>query len=338
MLLRAGIAATIPLALALLVSFGPAKRRALACLLLAADYLAVLPDDVALGRPVADLRTPLGAVLGPEDILCNQSAAELVVRTSSDRWYKALPDESLRVNLAVDLQACDGVKSPFLYSPLQPSANERLSAGPSTELTARILGCTAMVALNPPPDASGPPLQIEGYARDGEPGARIHRVKDPLPPAFIARGARLRATEDDAVRAVLESSNLESALAVADDPLDRGPFAATLPSGDRATIAAVEWKGPEKARVVLAGPAAPSSEDGAVVAIRTSYRAGWHAHPEGDPAELPIVRIAGTHLAAVVNDTSRPIIFEYRPPYAWFGIAAAIAGLITAFVSSNRRR
>jgi hypothetical protein len=330
-LLRAMVLALVPLALALLLSLvrgaSKARLRALA-LLLAFDYLEAFPEHIELTPPLAETTAPLAAAAKPgADRVCIEPRAEIFT-PGGERWSRASRHEHLRLNLARDLQACEGLASPLGYSPLVSRVNEALRLGPSSEAKARALGCTLYVASDRPNDASTPALEIPRYPRTGGPEPR--RIAHPLPPAFVAKGARLFASEDEMIRAIYASASLEETLRIADDPLGRAKREA-LPAGEGVEIAAFDHPAPDRAQIVLRGTG------GAVAGFETSFQTGWHAWQEDRESELPIVRIAGTHLAAITDDASRPIVFEYRPPGFLRGIVCFVTGVFLVIGTALRR-
>ena len=71
---------------------------------------------------------------------------------------------------------------------------------------------------------------------------------------------------------------------------------------------------------------------GALVGFRSAFLVGWQARQDG--AGLPVLRVSGQHLAALVNDVPRgPIQFRYRSPH--FGVSVA---LIPIFSRSSRMK
>jgi hypothetical protein len=329
MLLGASTSATVPLVLALVLAFAlPIRRTRAIHLLLLFDYLAALPEHVALGPPLAELKSSIASIAAKDDRVCVDLISELRIRRY-EVWSSWLRAANLRLNDAVELQACDGLATPLVYSPLATRANELLSRM-RKQASARALGCTLYVAPEPLEDATEPPLSVEDYTRKDEP--RLYRITDPIPAAFVAVRPRLHPSEADALSAIAETRTASAALAVADDPLGRAQ-GIDLPSGTGVSIARFERPSLDRATIALEG------EGGAVVGLRAAFYAGWRASQGG--IELPVVRVAGTHVAAIARDASAPVELFYRPPGIALGIGAAIAGLallvFSAFFVFDRR-
>src|SRR5439155_26217531 len=124
-------------------------------------YLLALPHHVALGPPLADLKPSLLSVASKDDRVCVDVLAEIRIRRYEE-WSTWLEHANLRLNEAVSLQACDGLASPIVYSPLASRTNEAL-ARMRTESAARALGCTLYAAPGAIEDARSPPLLVEDY-------------------------------------------------------------------------------------------------------------------------------------------------------------------------------
>jgi hypothetical protein len=256
------------------------------------DYLIAFPDHVAMTHALA------GTASGASDIICVEPRAEIQIRPS-EHWYTALRHESLRENRARDTQACEGLASPILYSPLASRTNEvlRLIGG---EASARALGCTLEVA----------------------PGPKITRVAEPVPEAFVAKGARLAKDENEVIARIRTSTTLADTISIADDSLGRLADRGALPDGAEEAVARVDRPVPDRARILLAGSGP------AVVGLRTMFQVGWRAWQGGQ--ELPVIRVAGTELA-VVAAGAEAIDLEYRPPGLLRGVLCGIAGLVVLF-------
>jgi len=242
-----------------------------------------------------------------------------------------------RLYLVPELHGCAGVSSPLSYSPLQPRLNELLAGEMERAQVAstRALGCTHLLSDEAPTGVGVESLAIVAASPAAravlDAGPRLYQVTAPVPRAFVATGAQLAQSEDQAFERLRLSADAAQTLAVVDDPLAR-LGAVQLPDGERASIGALRWPVPSEAEVELAGAG------GAVVGLRTSFQVGWSAEQRG--RALTIVRASGQHIAAVVPDVGAgKIRFRYRPPRLGPGLlAAAFAALALVWVSVGAAR
>ncbi len=329
-LIRSAIQAAIPLAMAVAMSlWWPTGRRYLLALV-ALDLFLAVPSSVSVGPSLSDLETPLAALstLQPADspVLCSDPrlrtrslhAVELAV---SD-WGRLV---GVRAVVPPELQACDGLRGPVTYGPLQTAMNERLDEelGDSSVAAARALGCTHLLASRTPTHGtayrvSAPSEELKRYQKLLR--VRLYEIPDSVSEVFLSSGPRLFPDEDSAWQAIRSSHTAAALSSVIDDPADRLASGSILSSNENAVVA-IEWDGPDRAllRVQGIGPA--------VVGVRTAFQMGWRAVQAGN--ELPVVRVGGQHLGVVLQEAETGHVeIYYQPPYFRLSLLAAACGFL----------
>ena len=315
--------ATLQGAAPLWVSLGlVAARKNLAQavpLVVCVDLLLAAPTAVSLGPRLDQIVSPLSRLTAPEGVvLCHSSevlGVTVRLKEETGPWSANL---TLRALAVPNVNACDAIVAGVAYSVVQTRLNARYESAlvGRSAAAARALGCTHLVARAAPPDEV---TRAVSTSLDG-PLLRVSQLNDPIPAAFVAQ-PRLIATEAEVAQLVLQAHSADSLLAVADDPLGRLDARAKLPQANGVSISRLEHPMQNQYRIELAG------SGGAVVGVRTSFQAGWRAVQAG--RELPIVRLAGAHVAAVVDDAAAgPLELEYLPRRLAAGFEIAGAGLI----------
>ncbi len=303
-----------------LVAVRPTLARSVP-LLLCADLFLAAPTAISVGPRLDTVVSPFSALgsRGSDVLLCHSAEVfKVTVRLKEETgvWSENF---SLRALAAPNLSACDGVSSPVAYSVVQTRLNARLEAALLTRsaAAARALGCTHLVAPQPPADE---PSHLIAIPALGGPLVRVSKIDDPVPAAFVIAAPRLVEGEAELVQLILGAHSASAVLSLLDDPLGRVAQGAQLPGSsdvqvDRRPGFNLDLRG----------------SGGAVVGVRTSFQAGWVALQAG--RELPVIRAAGAHLAVVVDDvTGGPVRLEYRIPRWRQAVALAAAGVCVAWV------
>jgi hypothetical protein len=323
MLSHAFLTTLPPLGAALALLFVRSARPLLP-LALVADFVLALPGSVYTGPPMLPYPSPLKQLAaggGEPPVICHGKGAREGMLAVSDEWSLWTSSLNDRLFELPNVNACDGLSDPNPYGPLQSRTNAMLMFNLKRGLvsTARALGCTHILAQEPPlGPADLAPLQRLA-ARDDIRPVGVWSIRDPVPPAFIARSPRLVPDELELVRLAQGTERAEDLLALADDPLHR--LATTvLPTGAGTRTIALAWLDGDRAELTATGTGS------AVLGIRTAFHAGWTADQAG--RNLPVVRIGGTQVAALVADVSAgPVRFEYRYPKLWIAVLGAAIGL-----------
>jgi len=330
--------ASVPLALVLVVQGLVPRLRKHLGVLLVCDLLLALPGQVQLGPALAARSSAVARAIRAEGVaapvICvnwNALAYDLGGEESPGWRQMALR----RLFLSSELQACDGFASAMPYASLWTSMNRLLVAGVWRDLApaSRALGCTHTVAAVEPGAGAAAASTGTGLHGPGTGGPRLFRTASPIPEFFTVRDPRLVASEHEVMDAVLQAHSAEAVVAIVDDPLRRLGESAPLPDGRGVT--GISWSDPhtDRAKVIVNGTG------GALVGLRTAFLVGWQARQGG--AALPVLRVSGQHLAAVVDDVMRgPIQFRYRSPR--FGVSVAVTLLggvgLVAIAWLGRRR
>jgi hypothetical protein len=319
---------------ALAIALLAVGRRARAALPvgLALDMVLAAPNFVWVGPSLADkvsFRATLADEREPIPVLC---ASRLALDHDSQvgsaaRWFAQL---AVRRAAGPTLHACDGLGHGAAYtlfiSRTNLALNQLLRMG--NPEVARALGCTHQVGLQPLPEpgfhpVSRPPevslLARQEFRRE----APVYALAEPLPHAFAAYRPVLSRSEQDAILRIRNSGPAAPVTDVVDDPSERLAGRTELPDGERITTVEavpVDWSH-ATVRALGAG--------GAVLGLRSAYAVGWTARQAG--RLLPVVRIAGDQVGAVVDDVAAgEVEFEYQPPRRGLGEASAVLGLLLA--------
>jgi hypothetical protein len=305
------------MALAVGILAMPPLRRFLPLVPLA-QLLSAVPGEITLGPALTGVTSPLA---GQVETIC------LDPRIEERTWsMPGVPeDQSVKqfqrtVGLP-DTGACSGLISPVPYAPFQM----RTTAIFSHELqrgrvsAARALGCTQAVLLTGGEGGVERSWPVEETKRGLFAGLHLTDIPDPTPPAFISRDPRLL-PENDLIPAVLKVSSSASTLSLADDPLHR-LTSTSLPGGGAAGTVEATWSS-RTAFTLTATGTGP-----AVLGVRSTFLAGWRAW-QGS-LEIPVIRIAGQELGAVVPDVALgPVTFRYAVPRLKEAIVCSVIGLL----------
>lgn len=320
------------------------RHRRWLAVLLVADYAVAAAAFLETGPPIAAHTSPLSTLRSAEEpvpVICESAGTmerqAMGARTSSSAWPQAL---RLRETAQPYLHACDGLSHGNGYSPMEARTEVALNAALSRGLVsvARALGCTHQVAMA---RLLGGPVQfvpVPRYGAENRGGAKVYALVNPIPHAFVARGARLLGTEKEVLRAIQTATDLAGVLQLVDDPMHRLPPGAQLPAGGEVTAGDLAWPVWDHAVLPVQG------HGGAVVGIRRAFAVGWTAAQSG--RALPVVRVAGTELGVVVDDvTAGEVTLEYEPPRnnlaslaLALGLAIEAALLLAPRVRALRRR
>jgi hypothetical protein len=327
--------ATAPLLVASFILWRwPAGRKYLAALAVA-DLVLAAPHALRVGPPLGDAHAVFAGLARPGAshfevlLVCVSPTLGAEVLTTAQEpspWNKAATD---RLWGAIETQACDGLAAPVAYSaalrtPLADALTEGLAQ--HRPAAARALGCQLMVDNAPPKDDGAERLSWQEVPElRVDPSLErfwLMRVRGPMPPVFVQTSAQLAGSARAVLSAIARARTAEEVTAIVDDPLGRLAGRA-LPRGGEVAVADFSWPRRDEARVVLRG------RGGAVVGLRTAFAVGWHAEQSG--RSLPVVRVAGAQVAAVVSDASAgPVELRYAWPHADAGRAAAALGVVLA--------
>ncbi len=293
------------------------------------DLMLAARAQLPTGPPLPP--SPLTA-LGPQAVVCTPNALSNLALTTPNTTPAWRTAAMARLLAFPDVNACDGVASGVPYSMLITRLNHALEVGLTHRYTAsaRALGCTHVLFDRPPVDATA--HVVPNVLPFGPNAAlRVYAVEDAIPVAFVVPQPVFQ-TEALVLQHIPRARTWPAVTALVDDPLappqDAHPV---LPLGDGARVVGLAWPVRHQAQVVLDG------RGGALVGLRTAFHVGWHASQAGRP--LRVVRVAGTLVAAVVEDvTAGPVDWEYRAPLFWQGVAAAVLGLFGVLVLLARQR
>lgn len=330
-LFRAGLMATAPLAVAVLVLLvRPGLSRYL-LLLLVWDLMLSALTGVMVSAPLADLHSPFPSMIKqkqPPPVFCVAFSRELHPPEVEEDWNRSWFLMAVyRTYLVPQMHACDRVVNASSYGSLQPTANQRLSALMARRYSsaARALGCTHFLTDRPPEDGGVEALALDGYhpvlVKLLESGPRLYRIVSPVPETFVVQDPVLITTDHQFQASVLQSGSAEQVVAIIDDPLGRLGPGDTLPVGGGAGETTLRWEHRARATVEVGG------EGGALVGLRTEFHAGWRAEQAG--IALPVARSSGQHVVALVPDlTAGPILFSYKPPFWSLGLGGMGVGAV----------
>lgn len=289
------------------------------------DYGLLFPLATTQTEPIASMKSPLATLAGSSiPVLCKSPRLE-----SARIFADVNPAQQMRLLMSGQLGACDGFASANPYSPFTPrtisTLRAELEAGSAA--VARALGCTHYLIERPiSRGVRFVPVPFAESEREGP--FWVYAIEGAMPQVFVAKHPRMSHSETEALDAVRSSTSSEMTLAIVDDPSAR-ITQRVLPSGDGVNVLEVDWTERHKARVQLAG------SGGAVMSLRTIYMRGWRATQAG--TELPVVRIAATQVAAVVEDVARgPIELEYVMPRRALRISAAALGMGLVALAMSR--
>lgn len=333
MLNAATLHSLVPLGIALFVLKFVARFRSWVFVFAVMDLVLAIPSHVCLGPSLKDLSSPWVALRQHDadvPVVCTDPDLTKGMFQRSDIYSPWGTYAFVRSIPAAEVHACDGLSNPVVYSPLQTSMNGHLVTGLSKgrASAARALGCTHLVTKVPIVDGGARPLAqtLPGQSKYQELyQAKVLEIIDPLPKIMVSKNPVLATSDLQVIQALGKSMDAQSAMAVIDDPLGNLPPDAILPNGTSATVVGYQWHQQHTATVTLAGIG------GAVIGLKTSFQKGWHAL-QGDK-DLPMVRLSGQHIAAVVqNVTLGDIRFVYRMPRATLGLVSASVGLLLVMV------
>lgn len=317
-------ATPLVLALALLAMPRAARLRPHVGLLILADLAVAAPAALFIGPSLADLTSPFASNLENPVLCVDPKVRGRAFQNDAvySRWgdlvvLRALPDS--------ETSACDHVVTAVPYSALTSSMAQHLERGLSHRraAAARALGCTHFLSERPPIEGTTTPLPstapwVEGY--EALTRARLNGVDDPLPPQFSVHHPTVVHGDLKLVRALSATRDAAAAARIVDDPLAHLPEGSALPEG--AAVTGVEVVRTAADAITLTA----SGSGGGVLGVRSAFLVGWRAF-QGD-AELPTVRIAGTHLGVVVADVGRgAVTLRYRPPRLFAAGALGLVGL-----------
>ncbi len=305
------------LALALILIGIGRKARRYAGILVAADLIIAAPGAIEVGPNFFDISSPLREVPASGEggpIFCmDESLWNVSLRqgSQSGTWEQIMVAKGLGI---YTLNACDRIRSVFNYSALQTNLNLRLFDVLRVRHSlsaARALGCTHVVAPSGGLEQPATVLDLPGlhFLSDDNQAVQVFVVSEPLPIGFVSRRPALVSSEKELLRRLVGSQALVDTVALVDNPLHR-PGGDSLPEGMNIGEVSVRWFGPDRASVDAKGTG------GGVIGLRTSFQAGWTATQAG--RSLPVVRVTGQHVAAVVEDVAAgPVDFAYLLPNAW---------------------
>jgi hypothetical protein len=156
----------------------------------------------------------------------------------------------------------------------------------------------------------------------------VYEVPSVLPRAFLA--GQLRTVPDAAALrdhlAAADLSELRDAAFVAAGP-DADSLAATgigaRPGSGPAGSASITVYSPDRVDVTI------SADRPAVLVLTDVMAPGWTAERDGQ--SVPITTIDGTFRGVAVDQTTRIVVFRYRPWFTTAGAALAVLGLGLAF-------
>jgi hypothetical protein len=208
---------------------------------------------------------------------------------------------------------------------------------PAALRTLRFLGVTHILrakSLRATPPAQGltpyPPLTTPGLEQvyDG-PDARVYRVEDALPRAFVV-GAQRVVEDDETERKTVTSPDFDARrVALTEKRLPGLSDTAAAPGGS-GTIVSYE---PE--RVVVRANSAGSG----LLVLGDNYFPGWTATVDGK--DVPIERVDYLYRGVRVGPGAHRVEFRYEPVswrIGWITSLLALAGLAVVVVVGLRRR
>lgn len=319
------------IAAALCVSFS--RWRSLLAVVLVVDVIAAATTQVHLGPALLDLTSPIKLLVarttGAETpVLCTSSRTpwgRFSATGTADHWSTMA---FWRLYLAPELQACEGLVNAVPYSEFQPRMTMQLyqALAHRDAGAALALGCTHWLEEQPLPVEVAEQLQFQTVTGTQAPiltaGPKLYRLRSPMPEAFVAHHPVWILDEQELAKKIKESATVAAVLALVDDPhgsrgpREQSPLVRALPDGTGVEETTVQWQ--DRTRAVLTS----KGTGGGLVGLRTAFLMGWTAEQAGQP--LPVVRVAGQQIAAVVEEVARgPVVFRYRSPH--FGLSSMIA-------------
>jgi hypothetical protein len=153
---------------------------------------------------------------------------------------------------------------------------------------------------------------------------RVSTVPDPLPRALVVGNTVVPASDDEAVRALLDGAfDLRRTAILAD-----GPVLSASPA----------FAGTGRIRQRLADTViveAISNEPACVVLV-DAFHQGWRAWVDGRPA--PVRRANGVFRGVCIDAGRRTVDLRYRPPAVRVGLALTVVGLGLAALLGWRTR
>ncbi|MEW5852965.1 MAG: hypothetical protein AB2A00_29550 [Myxococcota bacterium] len=339
MLQNAALAPTLAVVATLILLLAGRRHLRALPVVLTVDLLLAALGTVELGPTLHDVVSPLRALnaAAPPPVICHHPSliglnlGVVGEAGEAPAWNQAF---LLRLLDIPSMQACDEVSAATAYSPLQTRVNRHLSNALERDDTraARALGCTHLVTTRPFVDPGVRPVNVPdpGGVFSGV-GVHVLALDRPVPETFVVPHPRFVASEE-ALLTALEST--DEPLSLVDDPLGRLPAGAALPSGDGVTVRALRWE--QRDHAVLEA----SGSGGALLGLRTAFHVGWRAEQAG--RALPVVRVSGSHVAAVVDDvTQGTVTLRYSPPRLAESASCALAGLtlmaLQLFLARRRR-
>jgi hypothetical protein len=153
---------------------------------------------------------------------------------------------------------------------------------------------------------------------DPLPGARLFRVKAPLPRVFLAGRAEPAAAAPDVAR-LLSDEVLSGAVALVAGEVPAG--LAQAPPGPAGTCV---FRAFQPARLLVSCQA----ERPGVVVLAEQYAAGWRATVDGRPA--PLLRVNHVMRAVAVEAGAREIVMTYSPPGWRSGLIVSLLAVAVA--------
>lgn len=280
------------------------------------------------------------------DLIANDTAEPTVVCALEDAQQTLVTDQEIGFDHAADavamfrsgqneMQACYGFASPVEYSPAasvvaRTLEHDWMRARPS--LVHRALGCDLVftsAAEDPPGFVAREWSALAGVDARFVQSNRVVTPTSPVPHAFVIDAPVVADDDEAVVRAILTG---EHPSRIVDGARGPRPEVPTSPPIVRAIGIA---------RVSMADVAIDVDGEGpGVVVVRQAYRTGFTATQAG--AALPVVRVGGMFVGAVVDDLARgPVQFSYRPQHLGAASVLAVVGialLIALTAPLGRRR
>jgi hypothetical protein len=322
------IAALAPLLAFVFVSMPALRRHTMWSVVI--TTIAFAPRAIPFTSPVLEKAGALDLLsIDREDpvVFCVSDETRLRVVSSQDEgWDRGGEAIAAFVLGLSEAQACYGLSSPVEYGPSVSRVAKVLQANrrefPS--IVARAVACDRVItssSVNPPGLSSFGWQEIAGVDTQFVDGLRVLAVDDPVPLAFVAVPTVVARDEQEVVRALLAGVAPTS---IVDVPSREG---AQVPTGmPLARALSMERDGMDRITLHIDGTGR------GVVGVRQSYRIGFSAM-QGDRS-LPLVRIGGMFLGAVVDDLAGgPVVFRYRPPRLVASYAFAISGVLLFMVT-----
>jgi len=282
-------------------------------------------DAVLLTRPILDEPALL-------DLIEIDTAEPVVVCALEDAQQMLVTDQEIGFDHAADavamfrsgqneMQACYGFASPVEYSPAASAVARTLEHEWMRALPSRVhraLGCDLVFtssAEDPPGFVAREWRTLAGVDARFVQSNRVVTPTSPVPHAFVIDAPVVVDDDDAIVRAILTG---EHPTRIVDGARGERPV---VPKGPPAA------RGVEIRRASMADVTLDVDGEGpGVVVVRQSFRVGFTA-TQGDVA-LPVVRVGGMFVGAVVDDLSRgPIRFSYRPRHLSAALVASLVGL-----------